>query len=172
MKRRTKTIIALPVAAVLMLSAAIFIGALTSSEWSMAIIKYVSGNGEEPENGDVNNDGSVDIYDALIALKEDRKANAYLSKITIDDEANSIDFDRETFEYTVEIPLGHPAIPQVEGVTMEGLDVVVQQAFIPEGEVSGTAYILVTNESGKSNTYTVTFEKTAEAGFELQYDDR
>ncbi len=173
MKKSNKILIAVLITAVLLILAATFIGAATIAEKPMAIINYIVGiTEEEPEGADVNEDGEVNIFDALIALKQSWAEKAYVSYISLDDDSYSLDFKKDTFEYTVKLPEGHPAVPQVSAEGVEGVTVEIQQAFLTNDATSAKAYVVANNGKGTVSTYTITFEKTAEAGFELQYDDR
>lgn len=173
MKKSNKIWLAVLITATLLILAATFIGAATIAEKPMAIINYIVGITEkEPEGADVNEDGEVNIFDALIALKQSWTERAYVSYISLDDDSYSLDFEKETFEYTVKLPEGHPAVPQVSAEGVEGVTVEIQQAFLTNDATSAKAYVVANNGKGTVSTYTITFEKTAEAGFELQYDDR
>jgi hypothetical protein len=173
MKKSNKIWLAVLITATLVVLAATFIGAATISEKPMAIINYIVGIiDEEPEGADVNGDNKVNIFDALIALKQSWAEKAYASYISLDDDSYSLDFKKDTFEYTVKLPAGHPAVPQVEAKGVEGVTVEVQQAFLTAEAMSANAYVIANNGKGTVSTYTITFEKTADAGFELQYDDR
>ena len=70
MKQRKKLLISISLITVLLLFAVVVIGASTVWAEPLAIINYVVGNGEKPDNSDVDVDGDVDIYDALILLKQ------------------------------------------------------------------------------------------------------
>ncbi len=173
MKKSNKILIAISIALVLVVFAVTFIGAAMISELPMAIINYLVGiTDEAPAEADVNEDGGIDIYDALISLKQSWTDKAYATNISLDDDSYDFVFEKETFEYTVKLPAGHPAVPQVEAKGVEGVTVEVQQAFLTNDAMSAKAYVVVTNGKDAENTYTITFEKTADAGFELQYDDR
>lgn len=93
-----------------------------------------------------------------------------LSALTVDGEALP-DFDPEVYAYTVTIPDGRPKLPQVSAEAESGVSVQVAQAAIPDSAKSGTAVITVTKDGAQSE-YSVTFEKSREAGFRLQYEDR
>lgn len=76
----------------------------------------------------------------------------------------SINFSNDVYEYSVSIPAGRPAVPQI---TADGTgNYKVFQAFIPDTENSGTASVVAGDK-----IYRVTFEKTQDCGFVLQYDD-
>ena len=70
MKKRKRILISITLTTVLLLLAVVVIGASTVWAEPAAIINYVVGNGEEPENGDVDGDGDIDVFDALILLKQ------------------------------------------------------------------------------------------------------
>lgn len=173
MKKKTKLTLAITSILLIVVLAATFVGASTMAELPMAIINYLVGITEEaPEGADVNEDGDINIFDALMSLKQSWTDSAYASTILLDDDSYEFDFDKETFEYTVKLPAGHPAVPQVEADGVEGVTVEVQQAFLTADATSANAYVVATNEKGVKSTYTITFEKSEDAGFELQYDDR
>ncbi|MBE6636629.1 MAG: hypothetical protein E7618_02360 [Ruminococcaceae bacterium] len=81
-----------------------------------------------------------------------------------------LSFSAEITSYTVQIPAGRPAVPQVSAKAEENASLTIHQATIPDQEESGTARITVTKD-GVSCDYTVTFVKDAAQGFQLQYAD-
>ena len=82
----------------------------------------------------------------------------------------SIAFDPETNEYTVNLPDGHPVIPDVSAKAGEGAEVKIIKGTIAAGENEGKAEVTVSSPNG-INRYTVRFVKNAEKGFSLQYAD-
>ena len=91
-----------------------------------------------------------------------------LTSLTVDG-GYSLDFRPDTKEYTVKIPSGRPRIPKVTA-TADGAQVTVYQATIPDGETEGTARIVAVKGKGTAE-YKVTFVKTEELGYHIQYAD-
>ncbi len=81
----------------------------------------------------------------------------------------SLDFDRDTHAYTVLLPAGRPRIPRISAKGSGEISVV--QATIPDSAEEGTATVTV-EKNGKRVSYSVTFQKSPEMGFELQFEDR
>ena len=118
----------------------------------------------------MNNDGNGDVLDANALMKE-RKEKMQLTSITLDDARYELDFKAGVKEYVVNLPDGRPTIPRISATAKEGRGIEIAQAYIPDGETEGNAYIKVTN-GNDSAIYTVRFIRNISNGFVLQYDDR
>lgn len=82
----------------------------------------------------------------------------------------TVAFDPDTNEYTVNLPDGHPVIPEVKAEAEEGAEVKIIKGTIAAGENEGKADVTVSSPNG-INRYTIRFVKNAEKGFCLQYAD-
>ena len=94
-----------------------------------------------------------------------------LSSMTLNNGA-SIYFRPEEGSYTVTLPAGRPAVPQITAEAAdEGAEVTVYQAMFPNDATEAYGRVDVTLGE-ESNTYWVKFVKSEENGFVLQYNDR
>lgn len=94
---------------------------------------------------------------------------AKLSALTIDG-GYTLDFDPDTYHYTVRIPAGRPRVPQLTAQAADGVKVTVMQATIADDQTAGTAKICL-SQGGVESEYTVEIVKDETLGFQLQYAD-
>ncbi len=115
--------------------------------------------------------GSTDGSEST-SMKTEPETPSYFAGLSVElDGGYTLAFDPETTSYTVALPLGHPRVPLVLATEDETISsVVVTQAALPEDEAVGEATVEARRGS-ETRTYTIRFEKTASAGFALQYDD-
>ncbi|MBR5314065.1 MAG: Ig-like domain-containing protein, partial [Clostridia bacterium] len=170
MKKRVVIIMAIIIAALVVSFAFIGVFAAKTNSGVSEIFNYWLEKGEKPENADLNDDGKIDVLDAIALIKEAGE-KLKLKSITLDDSRYELDFKSGAKEFTVNLPDGRPAIPQINATANAGSKVEIAQGYIPDGEKEGYAYIKVT--SGKDSAlYTVKFVRDITNGFVLQYDDR
>ena len=94
-----------------------------------------------------------------------------LSSMTLNHDA-SIYFRPEEGSYTVTLPAGRPAVPQITAEAAdEGAEVTIYQAMFPNDATEAYGRVDVTLGE-ESNTYWIKFVKSEENGFALQYNDR
>ncbi|MBR5313926.1 MAG: Ig-like domain-containing protein [Clostridia bacterium] len=96
----------------------------------------------------------------------------FLEKLTLDDSRYTLEFDKETTSYKIDLPDGRPTVPRVKATAKDGVDVKISQAAIPDGEKSGFATVSISDKDGNKNIYKIEFVRNRANGFVLQYDDR
>ena len=169
---KKKAVLTLSIMLVVLIAVSITVFAAFDMEKPIAVMNGILGLDTMPNYADANEDGVVNVLDIISLMRDQKLGNVYLDSIALDDNNYTIGtFDKNRNTYTVALPDGRPAIPQVSATAAKGLDVKVYQAFIPDGETEGKAVIVVSNGS-VSNNYTVKFVRNSENGFVLQYDDR
>ena len=170
MKKNRKLVCFSVIAIVLALVVGATVVAALSSQSAQNVLKYIAGNEEQQGfNYDANGDGEVNVLDAIVYMIDDATGGLYAESISV--EGYDIAFNKNTTSYTVKLPSGRPQIPQVSATANNGESVEVTQAYIADGETTGTAYVKVT-KGKNSKEYTVKFVRGAAEGFVLQYDDR
>ncbi|MBR5322323.1 MAG: Ig-like domain-containing protein [Clostridia bacterium] len=126
----------------------------------------------------MNGDGEVDIRDVILGFKIDNFKGPKLLTLTLDGEYSveeEVKYDK--FTYTVQLPAGRPRIPRVTATTdAENATIAYQQATIADDESYGCARVIISDENGNENVYTVKFVRAEaaknNATIALQYDDR
>lgn len=125
------------------------------------------------QNKELQSENKGDDSKAETTANGKNDPTVFLESLTLDDERYTIgEFKKSVYDYTVGLPDGRPTVPRVKATAAEGIEIKISQAAIPDGVNKGKAVVVATNAEGKSATYTITFERSIENGFVLQYDDR
>ena len=147
------------------------IGASFDLTKPFAVMEALVGNGEMPDYADTNKDGKVTILDVITLVKDSKLGDVYAESIMLDDNQYTLEFDKYTNNYVINLPAGRPPVPQVSATVPEGVNVEIIQGYIADDATSGNAYVVVSKENVES-IYTITFVRDKANGFVLQYDDR